>query len=279
MVNYQLGKIYKLQSEHSAKIYIGSTCKKYLSERKATHVSDYKRYRQGKTNYLSSFEIMALGDYDIELLENFPCESKDELLKKEKELIRLNKDIVVNINNPIMSKEEHKVKQSERRKTTEYKVKQSERRKTAEYKIKKSERDKRYRSTHIDKNKQYYEDNKGKLADKSKQYREANKGKLAEKSKLYREANSFTLANKKKLYRVQNREKISKHDGKKILCACGKRYTLGHKTRHLRTKQHQLTLIKQGISNHAAFVEDYEHVHELDVKREKELLRKFPYLF
>jgi hypothetical protein len=44
MVNYQEGKIYKIISPLTDKIYVGSTTKKYLSERLCRHLCDYKRY-------------------------------------------------------------------------------------------------------------------------------------------------------------------------------------------------------------------------------------------
>ena len=39
MVNYQLGKIYKLVDNTNGNIYIGSTCKPYLSSRLVQHKS------------------------------------------------------------------------------------------------------------------------------------------------------------------------------------------------------------------------------------------------
>jgi len=104
MVNYQLGKIYKLTSEHSEKIYIGSTCKPRLCDRKAKHVSDYKRFLNGKCYNMSSFDLIKLGEVDIVLLEKFPCNSKDELLAKEKQYIKQFREIAVNQLSPIRTK-------------------------------------------------------------------------------------------------------------------------------------------------------------------------------
>lgn len=84
MVNYKLGKVYKLKSIHSDDEYIGSTTKKYLSQRLTAHVASYNSYKNGKTNYVTSFKIIEMGDYQISLLESCPCESKDELLVRER---------------------------------------------------------------------------------------------------------------------------------------------------------------------------------------------------
>ena len=43
---YQQGKIYKLISSETDKIYIGSTCKKYLSQRLQDHKTDYKKWKK-----------------------------------------------------------------------------------------------------------------------------------------------------------------------------------------------------------------------------------------
>ena len=96
MVNYQQAKIYKIESNISGKIYIGSTCKKTLAERMSQHRSDYKRYLNGTYHYVSSFDILANNDYDIVLVESYPCDSKDELYSRErywtKELDCVNKN-------------------------------------------------------------------------------------------------------------------------------------------------------------------------------------------
>jgi hypothetical protein len=81
------GKIYTIRSPHTEKFYIGSTIQKYLSDRMYTH---------RKNNTSSSSEIIKLGDAYIELIENYKCNTKEELRKREGELIRLNKDNCVN---------------------------------------------------------------------------------------------------------------------------------------------------------------------------------------
>ena len=83
-VNYQLGKIYKIVNNTTENIYIGSTCEPILSRRLAQHISSYKRYLNGKYRYLSSFDILANSDYDIVLIELCPCQTKDELLARER---------------------------------------------------------------------------------------------------------------------------------------------------------------------------------------------------
>jgi hypothetical protein len=85
---YKNGKIYTIRSYQTDKFYIGSTIQKYLSKR----INEHKR----ENHYVSSQDILKYDDAYIELLELYPCNSKEELRKREGELIRLNKNNVVN---------------------------------------------------------------------------------------------------------------------------------------------------------------------------------------
>jgi hypothetical protein len=84
MVDYSKGKIYKIVCNVTELIYVGSTCEKYLSNRLAGHLTAFKRYQQGKCRHITSFKIIENHDYYIELIENYPCKDKYELLKRER---------------------------------------------------------------------------------------------------------------------------------------------------------------------------------------------------
>ena len=84
MVNYQLGKIYKIVDNTNNNIYIGSTCEPNLARRLANHICDYKQYLEGKKANITSYQILANNDYNIVLIELYPCNSKDELHAKER---------------------------------------------------------------------------------------------------------------------------------------------------------------------------------------------------
>ena len=83
MPEYQNAKIYKIVDNTSNMVYIGSTCKP-LKQRLSGHVAHYNCYLKGKRNNVMSFEIIKNGDYDILLVESFPCNFKDELLTRER---------------------------------------------------------------------------------------------------------------------------------------------------------------------------------------------------
>lgn len=84
MPDYKYGKVYAIRSHQTDKVYVGSTTTP-LYVRMAKHRFDCKNKRNG----ITSFEILKNDDAYIELLENFPCNSKEELNRKEGEYIRL----------------------------------------------------------------------------------------------------------------------------------------------------------------------------------------------
>ena len=150
---YKNGKIYKIVCNITNEIYIGSTVE-ILEERLRKHILPGK-------NRCMSRNILDRGDYEIILIKNYPCNSKEELLWEERR--QLENNICVNKRLPIMTKEEKKEKIKERKKI-------------------------------------YREKNKEELSKKEKEYREKNKEKRAEKRKIYTEKNKEKIKERKKIY-------------------------------------------------------------------------------
>ena len=94
-MDYQNGKIYAIRSWQTDKYYIGSTTQS-LSKRLSYHKKDYRAWVAHGLEYITSCEIFKYGDAYIELIENCPCDTKDELHKREGELIRQHITEVVN---------------------------------------------------------------------------------------------------------------------------------------------------------------------------------------
>lgn len=92
---YESSKIYKIVSKNYDKFYIGSTCKS-INDRLYQHLANYKNYKNNKYNYVSVFEVLDKDDFEIFLIEEINCNNKMELLKREGEIIRANKDNIVN---------------------------------------------------------------------------------------------------------------------------------------------------------------------------------------
>ncbi len=95
----KIGKVYKLISLNSDKIYIGSTFLT-LKERLGYHFSDYRRhhiYKTFKPEGSSSMLIQyGFDTVKIELLEQFENVDKKELRKQEMKYQLLNEKIICN---------------------------------------------------------------------------------------------------------------------------------------------------------------------------------------
>src|SRR5690348_2273684 len=96
MPDYKLGKIYKIISNQTDKIYIGSTTEKYLSQRQVSHTRAYKSFLNGKDHFRASYDILKFPDAKIILIETFPCNNKYELIAREQYWIEQFKDTCVN---------------------------------------------------------------------------------------------------------------------------------------------------------------------------------------
>jgi hypothetical protein len=86
--DYQKGKIYKLTSNQTDNIYVGSSCSPYLSTRFQNHKGNYKSWLNGNSNYLTSYELLKYDDCKIELIELYPCKCIEELTSREAHFIR-----------------------------------------------------------------------------------------------------------------------------------------------------------------------------------------------
>jgi len=142
MPNYQNGKIYRLVCSETGNQYIGSTTQT-LPQRKAGH-------KKPSNTCMSKLFI----NPDIILIETYPCDTKDELHKRERFHIENNE--CVNLTTPT-------------RTTKEWLI---------DNKDKNSETLKKYQEKNKDKIKklknEYYQKNKERQLEKNKEYKEKN---------------------------------------------------------------------------------------------------------
>jgi hypothetical protein len=93
MPDYSKAKIYRIFCEDDE--YIGSTTRQ-LSERMAQHRTGYK-HKTSKCTSCVLFDKYGVDNCKIELIEDFPCERKEQLDRREGELQRerncINKNI------------------------------------------------------------------------------------------------------------------------------------------------------------------------------------------
>ena len=188
MPNYNNGKIYKIINSENKVIYIGSTTEKLC-----------RRY--------SNHKHKAIGNKII-LLENYPCNSREELIKKEQELIE-QFDNLLNKNRAFNSEEYNK----------EY---------FKEY----------YKENNKENMKVYYEENKNKITEKAKVYYEENKDKILEKAKVYYKENKEKSKVYYKVYREKFKDELSEKAKIKVICECGSEIRKDSFLKHNKSKKH-----------------------------------------
>jgi len=198
MVNYANSKVYKIWSTQGNKIYIGSTTKVYLSQRMDKHRADYKRFKEEKSHFITSFKLFeeyGLDNCFIELIDAKECKSKDELIQLEGKYIRE----FTCVNKVVPNRT-----QSERE---EYQVK-------------------------------YYKDHKEQLSQLRKQYYTDNKEHISEQMKEYRHSHKEQASQYHKKYKIENKKKLSEYRYQKYDCECGGKYVYSSKVQHLKTIKH-----------------------------------------
>ena len=181
------GKIYIIRNTINDLIYIGSTCQT-LSKRMGEHRNNMNSKTMGHLKLYEAMRNLGRDNFYIELLEDFKCERREQLRKREGELIR---EYIAQLNSKIDGRtpkeyyEEH---------YNQYK----------EYREKNKEKIKDYKKTH-------YENNKDKINAKSKIWREANKEQKKEADNKYRENNKEKIKERRKQYREDNKNVISEN--------------------------------------------------------------------
>lgn len=94
---------------------------------------------------------------------------------------------------------------------------------------------------------EYYEENREEIREKKKKYYEENKEEILECHRQYREEHREKLKDYNKLYREEHKKEISEKRCQKINCECGKKYSIGNKSRHLKSQKHLQYLEQNNI--------------------------------
>jgi len=84
MTDLKNGKIYKIVSNNTDLIYIGSTSKKKLSTRMSEHRAQYKRHKNGLCKGCNARLVFEYEDCEIILIEDVNYTCKDELRRRER---------------------------------------------------------------------------------------------------------------------------------------------------------------------------------------------------
>jgi hypothetical protein len=205
---YSRGKIYLIRNKNDDNlIYVGSTIEEYLSKRFCKHKSQnncslYMYINNPDNNTTWS-------DWYIELYENYPCNSKMELVKKENEIIREKATI-----NKIgyLTDEDYKKKYKEYIEKNKEKIKEKDR--------------------------VYQQRNREHILKKKAEYNEIHR---EEKNKYMKER--YIL--KKEELLLKEKERRNKNN-EKINCGCGSCIVKYKLADHIKTKKHIL-YIAEGL--------------------------------
>ena len=176
MVNYKNGKIYKIVSDQTEKVYIGSTTQP-LYKRFYSHKERYERYLVNKHHYVTSFDIIQFNDAKAILLEHYPCETKEELEAREYEIMKQHDNNKVNKIHPTRTRQEYNELNKE---------KIAYQKKISNAKLYEANKD-----IMLAKKKQYYETNKEIISQKNKEQFTCECGSIFQKCKISRHLKSI----------------------------------------------------------------------------------------
>jgi len=83
MSKFQNGKIYKIVCNITNEVYFGSTILT-LNQRETLHKSNLKRFDRGFGKICAAYQIIRRNNYEFILIENYPTNSRDDLLFRER---------------------------------------------------------------------------------------------------------------------------------------------------------------------------------------------------
>jgi hypothetical protein len=192
---YANSKLYSIRSHQTNKLYIGCTTQT-LAQRLAKHKTGYRLWlADNSKGYLTSYEILQYDDAYIELIEEYPCENKNQLRRREGELIRAHDCVNKNIAG--------RTKAEYRQDNAEYYKQQG----------------KQYYQDNIEtikqRKKQYYQDNAESIKQREKQYYQDNIETIKQHQKQYRQNNAERIKQYQKQYRQNNAERIKQYQKQK----------------------------------------------------------------
>ena len=226
MNRYNNGKIYKIVDKGLNKCYIGCTCED-LEVRLTRHKCAYNFYKKGKQRKITSFDLFdeyGIENCKIELIEYYPCNSKEELLSREGFYVQQ----TVCVNRPYsgLTRNEYSKKY---------------------YQENKEEQSK--------KNRQWRDDNHERYKETSKKWRQDNKDYKRQKDKEYQEQNKDKIQKQRQQHYLMNKERIKERVNKYAVqihnCECGASFRKDNLSKHRKTKTH-LDFMNSLITTHGA---------------------------
>ena len=228
MNKYHNGKIYKIVDVGYNKCYIGSTTES-LSRRMSKHRYKYKKYKDGGDKHATCYDMFdeyGIEHCKIELIEYCKCETKDELLRREGQIIK-DTDCV---NRCVTGRTDREYYEDNYEKIQE---------KNKQWYKENTERFKEYR-------KKYYEQHKTDILQKEKERRVEKSEEMKKYMQNYYVKNIDKIKARSKAHRENNSEHYKQYwkqrtlnNQERITCTCGCKCLKSGIRRHERTKGHQ----------------------------------------
>ena len=203
---YMNSKIYKLVNDVNDDVYVGSTYN-LLCRRMEKHRSH--RFQYAHRPLYKLMNDLGVERFRIELVEDFPCENREQLRKREGYFIRQ----LGNLNMVIEDRTRKEYKEDNKDKIKEYMTTYRE-----EKKDELLQYTKQYRDSHRDQIKQYKLENKEQILAKNREYYQRTKEQKQE---------------------YQKSDKVKEWKNTKVECPCGGSYTNCHKAAHFRSAIHK----------------------------------------
>ena len=272
MSKYQFGVIYKITNTKNSEVYVGSTTMD-IEIRLVKHKCDAKK-RPHISKFYTYMNEQGIDEFDIEVVEEFPCNSKKELEKREGEIIReigtLNSRIAGRTNQEYRNEFKDYLREFARENKKKWRMDNREHYLEKEKGYKKKYREK-YKEQLKEKASERVECECGcsyRKSDKS-QHLQSKKHLKAlglfneeeyKQSKRYNKLQSQYENQKGKInkeemkeykqnYYQNKKDEIRQEAKQRILCECGKEVCKGAYTRHLKSKFHKDYLNNINIEN------------------------------
>lgn len=185
MVNYNNGKIYKIELDGCKEIYVGSTTR-LLCHRIGQHRAEAKTKPKPVHKYINDY---GWDKAHIVLIEDYPCERREQLEARERYWIE---KLGPTLNIRIPTRTYNEWCDANREAIAARKKEYREANREAETARKK----------------EYYEANREAIAARYKKWSGANRESIAARQKEYREANREAIAAREKKWREANHEAV-----------------------------------------------------------------------
>ena len=231
-MDYKNGKIYCIYNYINDDVYIGSSCQS-LSKRMAEHRSAKEFSKMKHYKLYQAMKEHGAENFYIELYEEYPCENKEQLRKREGEVIRL----MGTLNSRIAGRTRYEYRKDNKDEIKEKRDKYIEENREA---INERKRQTYYenRDEILQRQKEYTERNHEAVLQRKRDYTTRTKEQKREYDKQYREQNKEMLKDKKAKYYEQVKDRLSE----KIVCeVCGATIQKRNVS-HYKTKRHQQAL-------------------------------------